>query len=212
MASEGSARRVLYERGVVSLAAPLVAAMLASFTTACVVPPERNAQEADLNAPPEYDLRSARPPAGRIDMPTDQVNCQILRVGVDSIVDDNDDLLRFRWVANNDRPNTRIVLDVQSQSDPGVPRGAEVRVVPSTDFSDEWLLGQEPGGTGVGILSLFITDAPEWQVRSVDPQNTDAIDLSRPTDDGSDGGPPAYGVIEVRWAVVFREGVEVCPQ
>lgn len=182
---------------------------MSTLTTGCILPAEGQLTQADLNFPPEYDLRSLSPADSRLDV--NPTTCSVFKVEVGRIWDRDDELLLFRWVANNARANTRVLRTETSSFDVGRARPTETRVFPVSDFASEVRLAEEPGGTGVGVLSLFITDAPEWADEAVDNPDQKALDLSRVVDDGSDGGPPAYSVIEVRWSVVISDRLEGCP-
>lgn len=213
MAPERSAQRVLPRTSVVSTATLGLGLMILSvFSAGCIAPVEAPLSVANLNYPPEYDLRSVTPREGRLDV---NPSCPVFRVEVGRIWDKNDSQLLFRWVANNDRANTRIVRGTdRSAADPGQGRPSFARVAPATDFASELRLAEDPGATAVGVLSLFITDAPDWQTADEDFDNAEqkALDLSGVIDDGSDGGPPAYSVVEVRWSVVISDRLEGCPQ
>lgn len=213
MARERSARRVLPRTSVVSTATLWLGSMiLPVFSAGCIAPVEAPLSVANLNYPPEYDLTSVEPREGRLDV---NPSCPVFRVEVGRIWDKNDTQLLFRWVANNERANTRIVRGTdRSGAAAGQARPSFARVAPATDFASELLLAEDPGATAVGVLSLFVTDAPEWAVpdEAFDNAEQKAVDLSRVVDDGSDGGPPAYSVVEVRWSVVISDRLEGCPQ
>lgn len=207
---EASARGVLLEAGVGPKSAPRWGIVFTTLlaTSGCLAPVEAPLAFSDLNYPPEYDLRSITPASARLDVnPTD---CPDFKVRVGRVWDKNDSQFLLRWVANNARPNTRLLRADTVDPDPGTARPSETRIVPRSDFASEVRLADE-SGTGVGTLSLFITDAPAWAKEAVDNPDQEALDLSEIIDDGSDGGPPAYSVVEVRWSVVFSSSFERCP-
>lgn len=186
---------------------------MGSLNTACLVPPELDSAVEALKYPPQYDLRSISPPGSRLDV--NPFDCTSFPVDVGAIWDNDDDVLLFRWVANNGRSNTQVVRPTDRSSAPaGEPTRAFALVAPQRHFFNEFTLatsGERP--TTVGMLSLFITDAPEWALEDVDNADRKTLDLSRIQADGTlDGGAVPYSVIEVRWSVVFSDRLEGCPQ
>jgi hypothetical protein len=187
--------------------------LVSSLSSACLLPPEAEITLADLNYPPEYDLRSISPVGSRLDV--NPLDCTSFPVEVGAIWDKDDATLLLRWVANNNRPNTQeIEPPDRSVAEPGEARSAFTRVAANQHFVDEFTLAASPERpTTVGILSLFITDAPQWQVEDANNAERRTLDLSRVTDDlGVDAGVSPYGVVEVRWSVVFSDRLEGCPQ
>ncbi len=187
--------------------------LVSNLSSSCLLPPEAELTLADLNYPPEYDLRSISPAGSRLDV--NPLECPSFPVEVGAIWDKDDAALLLRWVANNNRVNTQeIEPPDRSVAEPGEPRSAFARVAANQHFSDEFTLASSPERpTTVGILSLFITDAPKWQIEDANNAERKTLDLSRVTDDlDIDAGGNPYSVVEIRWSVVFSDRLEGCPK
>lgn len=169
----------------------------------CLLPPEGRHPLDDLNPPPQVDLEALRPLTPITDVGR---ACTSFRVEAAGIVDQNDGRLLLRWVANNRLPSVRHIQDLVSETAPGVPRNAVLRVDPVADFPEQH--DQSATRPSSGVLSLFITDAPDWADPEPDTSGGQAQDLGsieQPVD-----GPRAE-VIELRWTFTLRNEPVGCP-
>lgn len=197
-------------RSVLPLVGPL--AMFCS-TQACLLPAEPMSTSVAGASPPQVDLRSLDPREGRIEIAR---SCSSFVVEAGAIWDEDDETLLFRWVANNGLPFTREVRPPDRTSAPlGEPRPSVARIDPQFHFPEEFRITdptrEDSAPTGLGILSLFITDAPEWLDPRPDLSSNQAQDLSLIEVPDTDGEVP-YSVVEVRWGVLIGEELTGCPQ
>ena len=211
-----SAREMLHPRGVGPTWARLWGlTVLMSTTQACLLPADQVVTIGPSGAtPPEVDLRSLDPREGRIEIAR---ACSSFVVEAGAIWDEDDEALLLRWVANNGLPFTREVRGSERTSAPlGEPRPSVARIDPQFHFPEEFRITDpvrvDAAPTGLGILSLFVTDAPEWQDPKPDLAGSQAVDLSLITAPGADGGELPYSVVEVRWGVLIGEELTGCPQ
>lgn len=184
-------------------------AWLALGFSACLVPPEGEPPATLENIPPEADLESMRPYAPQTAIPVDR--CSDFRVELSQIIDLDSPTLHFRWVANNRLPRARWLrdFDLSSTRKPGEPHRAFARVVPSLDFPDQVEQARNKQAAS-GVLSLFVTDAPGWEIPSpitpqAEPQDLGRVpSIRRP-------GQPRPAVVEFRWTFVFGQEGECQP-
>jgi len=195
-----------------TVAPRLAMMMMLSLCAGCLLPPEAELTLADLGYPPEYDIRSVSPPGSRLDV--NPLECTSFTVDVGTIWDKDAEDLLLRWVANNSRPNTQQLQPiVRASVNNGLSTSAFVRVDPRSHFFNEYTLATSPDRpTAVGMLSLFITDAPAWQIEQFDNAERKALDLSRiAAEELPEGELSPYSVVEVRWSVVLSDRLEGCP-
>ncbi|MEQ9496387.1 MAG: hypothetical protein RIT81_06000 [Deltaproteobacteria bacterium] len=180
----------------------LEATLLGGLTTACLLPPDRDRTEARVNTAPELDLPTIDPPQLILEVPYD---CRRFRVRA-NVIDKNDTDLLFRLVAfdgTRQRESDGGSITVDEAGEPGIIRG---RVTPGSDYP---LLVEKAdvsvdteAEAQIGVLSLFVTDAPQWLVP---PDEVDVTEsgLGEIVNPDVEGFPP-YSVTELRWTVLIE--------
>ena len=128
----------------------------ASSVAACLVPPDGEFLPFP-SFPPEVDFGSLRP-VPRLVFIGDECNFD---VEVNRIIDPDSQVLRIRWVLNNNIPGTRLLEEgILPPLPPGTPQSA------TEDFGPNDLDDNDDGVLEVGdlpLLSFFVTDAPGWR-------------------------------------------------
>ncbi len=180
----------------------LEATLLGGLTTSCLLPPDRDRTEARVNTAPELDLSTIDPPQLILEVPYD---CRRFRVRA-NVIDKNDTDLLFRLVAfdgTRQRESDAGSITVDEAGEPGIIRG---RVTPGSDYP---LLVEKAdvsvdteAEAQIGVLSLFVTDAPQWLVP---PDEVDVTEsgLGEIVNPDVEGFPP-YSVTELRWTVLIE--------
>ena len=161
---------------------PLVTAMLTCSLNllGCLAPVAPPSVTGSGNGAPFVDLDTIAPPGSVFEV--NPMRCDTFSLRVDAIRDLDDEALLLRWIANNQRSNTRIIGRTTSSIRPlGDDHSTFVRVNLNSDFQQELDVGLQPGGTGVGVLSLFVTDA-EGTIVALDAQRTSNATLTLPLD------------------------------
>ncbi len=184
--------------------AQLLLSIAASMSlSGCVIPPDGLTPEVPGPYPPKIDLTQLIPsaPKTRVDLNCDEQ--YVLKA--DNVVDLDSDRLLFRWVANNDFDNTKWLGEQISEREPGKPHES---VQPFEHGVD---LRFDPNDLGIvffsGVVSLFVTDAPEWAEPISGGTPGEKRNLGR-IDDG--GG--LWSVVEARWTFEYVRGLGVCEQ
>ena len=157
--------------------------MLSVMLVACPYYPDRGFDEDVVeNVPPQIDLSTLDPSEPLIERGTSGLPCNFFQVAVSGIRDVDNDNLRVRWVANNRLLNTRLVSEENPVIEPGQFVSISENIIPSAHFPE--LLAEaseipEPGEsppTIVGVISLFVTDAPAWAIGADDlPEGGQAV-------------------------------------
>ena len=197
---KGSAQDLLF--GWARRPWPLFVMTVAS--TGCILPPNGEDTPDELNYPPEIFREGMRPLASRVFVEQD---CDAFRVALDGFLDRDDDRLLLRWVVDNNTSDAFHVRDNSSTCCAGELRATDWRLVPRTDFKGA-LEDASATGKGVGVLSLFVTDASVWANPSPDNADPDIGDLGRVA---SADAANTDTVVEARWTFVFQSTGE-CPQ
>ncbi|MEQ8272166.1 MAG: hypothetical protein RMA76_23380 [Deltaproteobacteria bacterium] len=178
------------------------ATLVGSLTSACLIPPDRVLIEERVNSAPELDLPTIDPPQLILEVPYD---CRRFRVRA-NVIDKNDTDLMYRLVAfdgTRQRESDAGSITVDEAGEPGIIRG---RVTPGSDYP---LLVEKAdvsvntdAEAQIGVLSLFVTDAPQWLVP---PDEVDVTEsgLGEIVNPEVEGFPP-YSVTEVRWTVLIE--------
>ncbi|MCA9554439.1 MAG: hypothetical protein KC933_30675 [Myxococcales bacterium] len=187
--------------------------VLTCSNNACLLPADDVVVVSPVGAsPPQVDLRSLDPREGRLEI--SRTDCRTFEVKVGAIWDEDDETLLFRWVANNDLHSTRQLRQERIGAPLGERRPSTALVDPQRFFPEEWDLTDpsrpDSAPTALGILSLFITDAPEWQDPMPDLSGNQAQDLSLIVSPETDGGESPYSVVEVRWGVLIGQDFPRC--
>lgn len=172
--------------------------------TACILPPEREITEPS-NTSPEVDFASVRP-AGPVS--TIGRDCFGFEVRVSGVEDPDGDPMRYRFVANNMRPDRTRVREEEVTVVRGRPSDVFTNVNTQDHFGEQFQeITNSPQAVRTGVLSLFITDAEAWANPS--PTNEDGdLDLSKVVEP-EDGPRPHVTVIQ--WAFEFDSTARGCP-
>ena len=177
------------------------------FTTcSCLLPPHGDAPPQTTNHAPEINLASLDPdePFSLLSPELEgQVDC-VTKVRATQITDFDDRRLLFRWVKNNRLLGMADLLEEQEPSirTEGEAHSAMFSLHPKGHFRNE-VKTADPQ-----ILSLFVTDAPEFEPEI---PGTTTVDFGTlPAATLSD--TRRYSVVEVRWTFVFTASVtDNCP-
>src|SRR5688500_18256909 len=166
---------------------------MSAVLTGCILPPDGKRGEQSLGPyPPQVDLAQVFPRKPRLRFDVNDSDCESIELVASGIIDRDSAQLLFRWVANNNLENTILMEEESVADEPGAPLRARERI----DLSDAFgVLSQG----GAGVLSLFITDSPEWLDPNPVPsgESADLSQIPAVQDEAT--------VVEVRWTFEFVE-------
>ena len=175
----------------------------ALFTHGCLVAPDGTVIAQTDNLPPRIDLNSLKPqrPISEVSHPANFAqDCPGIKLRADVFEPDGDPIL-VRFVANNFVDNLATIISEQEY--PASVSGTYI--VQDTLLPSLSLIGLDVQNTHV--ISLFVTDAPQFSELSEQSSNLAEIDAD-PDGDGKDD----YSLIEHRWTLQFVDRGELCPQ
>ncbi len=166
--------------------------LLMTTSMGCLIPPDGKGNDLLGPYPPQVDLSKLFPRSAKTQLYTKCTRSLNLEATVSDL--DSEHLL-FRWVANNGVDNTKWLDDDDNTKPPGTPHVVIQALEHSLDFGFD----PEVVGFFTGVVSLFVTDAPEWAVsRDVEPgerKNLGVIDNSS----------EQFSLIEVRWTFEYLQ-------
>lgn len=177
----------------------------------CILPNEPADTMGGPNEAPVLVAGSMEPsaPVSRVN-----VNCAFFRVTA-AALDFDDASLRFRWVVR-DADDTRQATEADrlTSGDPGTPRFATANIFVPIDFVDQVTQIGEPEGNRTAMLTLYVTDAPQWAIEDTtlpgQGQKTGETDFPDDFDLGAIPAPDEFGgqrfsVITHSWSFEFVE-------
>jgi len=171
--------------------------------TACLVPPDGSLESVISNHPPHILLDSIRPAktVSEVSHPTNfGGDCPGILLRAE-VFDPDGDALEVRFVTDNNIDNLgATIIDLKY---PGVINASypiQFTVLPA-----QHIYGIDIQDTHV--ISMFVTDAPEYKTRVEGNSNFAEIDAD-PDGDGIDD----YALVEYRWTFQFVERGDLCPQ
>jgi hypothetical protein len=182
----------------------MIAAMsaLAIFGASCVLPPDGQIA-TPTHYPPEIDLEELSPTLPFQVVPVNlpgpgPLEC-VFTARANRVIDRDSASIRSRWVADNLRMGLVNFIDGQVLTTGTAPLAIQQRIVPNNDFVP-------PVVDDIHSLSLFVTDASDWEVSDPDARNGtfNGTDLGRIKTIVNDAGEAADHVIEVRWVFKFK--------
>ena len=178
----------------------IVIAMVFS-PAACLIPPDGTLVPEVRNHPPEIELSSIRPqkPLSEVSDPRNYSDCPSIRLEAE-VFDPDGDPLRVRFVSDNHIDNL-----VSSISETIYPATSTPYTVFDFLLPGVSIRGLEAQDTHV--ISMFVTDAPEFLVPNEETSNYAEIE-SDPNGDGVDD----YHLIEHRWTFRFVDSGDLCPR
>ena len=178
--------------------------MLCSFIhMSCLVAPDGTVIADSANRPPQIDLSSLKPQRSisEVSHPANFAqDCPGIKLRADVFDPDGDPIL-VRFVANNFVDNLATIISEQEY--PASVSGTYI--VQDTLLPSLSIIGLDVQNTHV--ISLFVTDAPQFEELTAQSSNLAEIN---PDPDGD--GESNYSIIEHRWTLQFVDRGELCPQ
>jgi len=176
---------------------------MATFFSACLVPPDDTVESVASNHAPVIDLDSVRPRETilRISNPLKEDGCPGFVITL-LVEDPEGDRLRVRFVADNYVDNFVNLISDHEYSAALGPREIRETILPGVYING---IQNKP----IHSLSMFVTDAPDFAVTSTD---TDVINYGVIDSDPDNDGYNDYSVIEHRWTLnILSNTGGVCP-
>ena len=169
----------------------------------CLVPPDGTVIADSENRPPQIDLGSIKPQSSvsEVSHPaTFAQDCPGIKLRADVFEPDGDPIL-VRFVANNFVDNLATIISEQEY--PASVSGTYI--VQDTLLPSLSIIGLDVQNTHV--ISLFVTDAPQFVELTTQSSNLAEINA-----DPDGDGEADYSLLEHRWTLQFVDRGELCPQ